>query len=218
MKLLQFLGLTVLTTLAAGSLHADVLNFDSLSTGTSSALIAPGYGGFNWGPDFGVISSAYYQSFYGTAITFPSTPNAAFNGLGVPAVTMSGAPFAFNGADFASFVQSNQSQCVPSSACSSTSVTVHGFLGGNLVATQTFNLASNGSFSSFTANSGFSNVDRLDFLSDGVPGPGRWWLMDDLTITRAPSAVPEPSSVISLATVLGALLLGARRKLFHRAA
>src|SRR3954452_12136434 len=113
MKLRHFLGLTVLTTLAAGgSLHADVLTFDTISAGPNSALIQPGYGGFTWGPLFGVISSAYYDSFYGTSVAFPSEPNAAFNGLGVPVVTVSGAPFAFQGAYFATFVQSSQSQCL----------------------------------------------------------------------------------------------------------
>jgi hypothetical protein len=218
MKLLQFVGLTVLTTLAAeGSLYADVLTFDTVSAGSSSALIEPGYGGFHWGPLFGVLSSRYYDTFYGTSVAFPSEPNAAFNGLGVPAVTVSGAPFAFNGANFATFVQSNNSKCV-GMACSSANITVNGYLGGHLVANQTFTLAPNGTFSFFAANSGFGDVDTLEFLSDGVTGtPGRWWLMDNFTFALMQAPVPEPSSVISLATVLGALWLAASRKLLQRA-
>ena len=180
---------------------AGVLNFDSISTGGTLVAIPSGYGGFTWDTNIGVMNNAYYNSTYGdSSISFPSMPNAVYQGSGVISVTITGAPFSFQGADFATWLEFNSEF-----SDSSTSVTVNGYLSGVLVGTDTMTLNTNGTFSFLTTN--FSDVDTLTILNSGASN--KWWLMDNFTY-GAVSAVPEPSSVLLLAT--GLIALGAIRK------
>ncbi len=177
---------------------AGVLYFDDISTGGSVVAMPSGYGGFTWDTNTYVADNGYYDSGYANTVTFPSAPNAVYNGFGVSSITITGAPFSFQGADFATWAGSNAEQ-----SYSSTTVTVDGYLSSVLVGTATMTLNTDGTFSFLTAN--FSNVDTLTILSSGS---GQWWLMDNFTFNG--SAVPEPSSVLLLAT--GLIALGAIRK------
>jgi len=135
---------------------AGVLYFDDIPN-SGEAPMPSGYGGFTWDSNFYVESWTEFNSSYGNTYLFPSMSNVVYNGYGVLDVTMSGSPFIFNGADFSGWDEDNG--IVDSTA---TSVSVTGYLGGNLVGTASVNLPAD-TFVWLNANMG--PVDELVFTS-----------------------------------------------------
>lgn len=162
---------------------AGVLNFDDIVTGGDNVPLPASYGGFAWGSSFQVESWNQYSTNYLNTYQFPSMSNAVYNSSGVLLVSMSGAPFTFNGADFSGF--DGDDSIVFYTA---TSVSVSGYLGGNLVGTASINLP-DGAFVWLNANMG--PVDTLEFTSSAS---GNWWLMDNFTYNNG--TVPEPGSLL----------------------
>jgi hypothetical protein len=199
------LTVSLLAISAVTPVRADVLNFDDVNTGGVTAAMPSGYGGFTWDANWYVADNGWYNSTYSNTVSFPSAPNAAYNGFGVVTVSLNGSPFSFDGADFASWVANDSRQ-----SFSSVSVTVDGYLNGNLVGQVTTDLAPDGSFTFLTASSAFNDVDSLQIVNDGVSG--HWWLMDNFTFGAPITATPEPSSLIGLLTVLGGVGFQIRKK------
>lgn len=171
------IGLGLLATQVA---PAAVLHFDDLTT-TSWESLPPAYGGFEWSPDpgdFEFVAKNCYQFDYGNVlIEFPSGSSAVYNGDGaVTVVVSSQTPFRFIGADFAYWSEFSGFSAVASSR----SVTVNGYLGGQLVGSATMPLGP--TFRTLEAQ--FARVDRLEFLNDGKTR--HFWLLDNFTYAPAP--------------------------------
>lgn len=198
--LLNATGIAVLVILCASlPAAASVLNFDSIATGGTVAQVPAGYGGFTWDTNAYVTDNTYYDTAYSNTTTFPSAPNALYNGFGVPTITISGSPFSFQGADVATFADANSEV-----GFSSTTITIDGYLSSVLVGTASMTLNTDGTFSFLNAN--FADVDTLTLSSSGN---GEWWLLDNFTYNGS-SATPEPSSILLMGT--GLIALGAIRK------
>jgi len=199
MKLLK-LVLVVGSSLAtiSGAMADTVVNFDDL---TSGQAIPGAYQGFNWSANWYAYSVIDYNGNYGNTATFPSDPNAAYNGFGVVDVSLSsGAAFDFVGAYFTGWAENDAT-----ATFTAPSITVSGYNGATLVGTATMNLSPS-SFTWLAAN--LDNVTSLDFNNGGASG--QWWLMDNLTYS---GAVPDGGMTIAL---LGGALVGLqalRRKL-----
>ncbi len=181
MRRLLVLAATVMACLLPVS--AGVLDFDDILTNGGNAPMPASYGGFAWGlSDFQVESWNQYSTNYLNTYPFPSGSNAVYNNSGLLQVSMSGAPFIFNGAYFSGWDDENGTFF-----STATLVSVSGYLGGNLVGTAATALPVD-SFIWLDANMG--PVDELVFTSSGS---GKWWLMDNFTYQ---STVPEPGSLL----------------------
>ena len=122
--------IAVIALLATPAMAGTIINFDGLPTtqiwgsvyGWDDIPLI--YAGFNW-VGWEVISQPAYAAFYHDNTPFPSGPNFAYPGNESEGLQISSAnPFQFIGADFASWPNANGT--IPS-------VTITGYLGGNLV-------------------------------------------------------------------------------------
>jgi hypothetical protein len=182
----------------AGPAAAVVVNFDSIATGGISAPIPAGYAGFTWDSNFYATDNNYYNSNWGNTVTFPSSPNAAFNGFGVATVSASNTPFTLNGAYFSYWALSDGFW-----SDASAGLTVTGYSGVNPVGSVHFLLTNNFVYQPL----GLANIDSVVFTTDeGVLA--HWWLMDNMSY----NAVPIPGALWLVGSGLVGLI-GLRRKL-----
>lgn len=165
---------------------AAVLTFDDV-TGGGTQLPA-GYGGFTWDSNFYVWDWASYNSQYGNTYAFPSMDNAVYNAFGVLTMSVSGSPFTFDGAYFTGWAEDNGY-----ASFTATSITIDGYLGGNLVGTVSTGLPAD----SFVWLGADMMVDTLVFTSSAS---SNWWLMDNFTYNA--STVPEPGTLLLCAAGL----------------
>jgi hypothetical protein len=182
---------------------SETLKFDDIST-SSYAPIASSYDGFSFGSGWFVANNSWYNTTYINDVTYPSTPNVAFNGYGSGTISMSSAtPMKLTSLYAAWFAEYNEQ-----ASFSSTSLTIDAFMGVTEVGTDTILLGTN--FALSDVNLPLAN--NWTFTNSGSTA---WWLADNVTFTTATSATPEPSSLILFGTsLLG--LVPFRRKLFVR--
>lgn len=178
-------GLAIGLTLAvACTSFADmtVIDFDDIATGSAGwAQLPAGYMGFTWGGDWEVISQSLYNSYPGTQDSFPSSPNAAYNGYDGGAnllTTSSGLPFTLNSVAASRFV---------GAAPQSSTLTVTGYLGASLVGSDTLTLSN--TFVTWAPSLG-GLVDSVEFTADSAAN--YVYLVDDITVTP----VPVPGAVL----------------------
>lgn len=191
------LAIVTAVILGCGSAWAGVLTFGPATTPGNFNGMPANYGGFVWGPNWGVMSNGYYDSVYQNSYGAPSGAAASNEGGVLSVTTSSNSVFNFDGALFSAFAANDSFQ-----GFSSTTITVNGYNGTTLVGSATMNLTPNG----FTyLNASLNGVDRLDFLSSGSP---QWWLMDNFTY----NSTPEPGSLLLFGTGLLALVRSLKRK------
>ncbi|MBS1718598.1 MAG: PEP-CTERM sorting domain-containing protein [Armatimonadetes bacterium] len=199
----RFAFLALLGAFAVG--QADMLNFDDVDTNGSAVSLGNSYHGLFISGDLAAADNGYYNLYYNNNLSFPSAPNAAFNGAGITQIdllsnqpssirTNNAATFNFSGLDASTWADNNAFY-----AYSSTSITVQGFLNGNLVGQSSMNLNGDGTFSHLSGFAG--QIDDLRILNDGVDG--HWWLVDNI---NTDAAVPEPASMAALGLGVAALL------------
>lgn len=197
------------TTLA----QAAVLDFEDIcgsanSCGDNGALLSTSstnYGGFTWDDTFAVFSNTVYAQYGNTYGA--SGKNAVGNAYGaVKSVSFNGgSTFNFIGAEFAGWTYKNAAYDF-----TSTSITVKGFNGNNLIGESLFDLSTTmGSYHQFTAN--INGINRLEFSASGE---GKWWLMDNFNYSLSPpvSAVPIPASIWLLGSAFAGLVSLTKRK------
>ena len=172
-----------LALVLAGPANAELVDFDSIIAADTERAIPTGYAGFTWDSLFAVMSDSYdYNPTNHNTVTFPSSPNAAFNGTGVVQVYASkSTPFNLVGAYFSYFAVNDGF-----SPYSSAGITVTGYNSGRLVGAVHVSLTNNFVYQSL----GLANIDTVTFTTDeGVDK--HWWLMDNMEY----SAVPLPGTV-----------------------
>jgi VCBS repeat-containing protein len=156
--------------------NAGVLGFDEASATDSLARVVDGYGGFNWSTTGGIggQSSAQQGDILASANgSAPSGPNAAWNGHASPLSIIEktdGSTFVFNSASFASVTTATYGGEL-------TSVTLTGYLNGNVIGTEVVNLGAFAEFFDWTSSLGA--IDRLEITPQGPFNGGGWWAMDD---------------------------------------
>jgi hypothetical protein len=172
---------------------ANIINFDDIPTDAGGGAQVPfNYAGFSWDGNAFVITQSEYDGFYDNTVSFPSMPNAAYNGDGVEDVVISRAtPFDFDGADFATYAAEDAP-----SIYSASSVTVTGWNGVTEVGSVTMNLGVN--FAWQDAN--LDGITSLDINNGG--SDYAFWLMDNLTYSASASAADSGSSGVLLASAL----------------
>lgn len=186
---------------SAAHARAEVINFDDLSDGGYGTAIPNGYHGLNW-TNFYVMNTAANEALFGPSGYSDGTvsaPNVAFNGGGLEAI-VSDNSFTFNSGYFTAAWNNGLT------------ITVDGYLGGNLVDTTSFVVNTTGP----TLETFNWTVDTLDFTSSGgtnagYHGAGTQFALDNLTINEV-APVPEPAAVLLLATLLSIALLPMIRK------
>jgi hypothetical protein len=172
-----------------GLAHATLIGFDDLPT----PLVGPGYTsswgyvpssyqGLTW-TGWEVTENNSYNIVFGDSVTFPSGPNAAYNGGdGNQVVTISSCkPFNFTSAYFWTWTYNNSFW----NGVSASSLTVSAYSGGTEKGSVLLNLANAPQEQTFN----FTNVDKVTFTENGA---GLYWLMDNAQV----SAVPIPSSLL----------------------
>jgi hypothetical protein len=203
----------IFALMAAGNVQAsNVLTFDDIEVPPDVpyiGYITNPYGGLLWTQGesgWNVLSPSNY-SLYGNTY---ATSNFVFNGTdggvaGSPLIiTRSGGGlFDFYGADYSTFAF-NDGFLDP---YSSETITVKGYRDGVETGSIEYVLSSD-AFVRGDANCGFLGIDTLKFFNDG--GTEATWTMDNFEY--APSAVPEPSSLILLGTGIGGFASVALRR------
>ena len=191
------LGLSIMA-FAAPLRAQTTLGFEGLT----GLYVPQGYGGFSWVGGFGEFSWVLANP-WGPDNGYPDllrpssgTQNAWANGgTSLDMVFASASLFDFNSA----YLSGAYGSC---SSLSSLNQTVRGFLAGVQLYESTVNISCS-AMQQFTFN--FAGIDQVTFDAGGSA-----LLVDDLTING--SAVPEPASLVLLATGLVALIPAVRRK------
>jgi PEP-CTERM motif-containing protein len=184
-RLLAFASL--LFFVSTGTAQAVTLTFDDLS---GSGTLADGYGGINWGGDWG-----YFDAFQD-----PYTPSSAPERIYSPN-TGSG-EYSFD------FVTPDQ-------------VFVGAYFSGYDLATVSFNLYNDGILV-WTSGS-LAPSSTPTFLASGYGGPvdsvgvfsalNDFYVMDDVTYNATlPEPIPEPTSILLVATGIAGAALRRRRR------
>jgi hypothetical protein len=194
--------LVLLSLLSAGIMSADmVVNFDDLPTPltfltetNAYAYVPASYDGFTW-VNWEVINQAAYSDLYLDSTPIPSNPNFAFPSPESSTVSMSSAtPFVFVGAQFAGWPHTDDPVA--------SSVTVNGYLNGNLIGSETEAITN----TVWSSSGGISGaVDTLVFSSGDA-----YFRMDDVDVYFT----PEPATGALIATGLIAIaIVRTRRKI-----
>ena len=192
----SMLATIVCAFVVAAPAFGDMINFDDIATGAAGwADLPSNYKGLVWGGDWEVISQTLYNSYPGTQDSFPSSPNAAYNGdWNVNLLsTSSGLPFTLDSLYASTFVGTSR----PSS-----NLTVTGYLGASLVGSDTLRLSS--TFVQWTPALG-GLVDKIELRGDSVQNYA--YLIDDVAITP----VPIPGALVLGVFGLGAVAVKLRR-------
>ena len=83
MKLRSILGVATvacaLTGLSVSNVSASSVTFDDVAGGA----LPSNYGGLSWDPNASVYDVTNYNNGYSNSVSFPSNPNAVYNGHGV---------------------------------------------------------------------------------------------------------------------------------------
>ena len=138
MKLRSILGVATvacaLTGLSVSNVSASSVTFDDVAGGA----LPSNYGGLSWDPNASVYDVTNYNNGYSNSVSFPSNPNAVYNGHGVQTFNVtSPSVITLDDAWFIGWGSDNSSQ-----SYTSTSVSVTGFLSGNPVGTWSTTLSS----------------------------------------------------------------------------
>jgi len=195
--------IVVVMAIPCTSFAGMTINFDDLPTPNSGAGIC----------DWGVVPSNYmgatwtgwevakgspspgktYQGVYNNHYLFPSNGRAAYNGdSGYLNVTVvSPVAFTLDKLYVSSFAMNDAYQ-----SWSATSMTVTGYIGATMVGSATYKNLPPNQFVAWTPNLG-GLVDKLVVTSSGT---GKYWLIDDISVTPipAPGAIMLGSIGISL--------------------
>ena len=160
--------------------RADMFNFDDITTTGGWADVPSNYMGFTWAGDWEVMTQTFHNSTYGGTLTFPSSPNAAYNGDNTTNLltTTTETPITLDSLYASMFG--------PSATGRSTIVTVTGYLDASLVGSDTFNLSVG--FTQYFPT--FGLVDMVQFTGSSVTNYA--YLVDDISITP----VPVPGAVL----------------------
>ena len=160
--------------------------------------IPAGYGGLGWSRFW--VDEPFDTEDSGYARGRVSGDSVAFNASGDPATFFNGTPFDF------------VSTYLTAAFNTGLNITVEGFLGRNLLYTQTV-VVDDQAPTLFTFN--YQGVDSVRFTAfggvdanPGNPGSGPIFAMDNPTLDNLTYTLPEPSTLLLLC---GGLLAGARR-------
>jgi len=160
------------------------LDFEGIAGDCSGTAVSNGYGGLDWSNFFVCANDAEYIG----ADCYVSGSACAYNGYGTSALTSTVGTFTFNSAYFKSWFSDN-------TFFEPYDLTLKGWLGGNVVYSQT--IALTGSMQLFQFN--WAGIDKLEY---DVPNSGQWFGMDDMTINGPTTVTPEPMTVALLGTGL----------------
>ena len=196
--------------LAPGNAQATTITFDDLPT-SDYGPVPNGYAGLNWANWRTLTPGTYPNNPSGYPNGLVSPPNVVWQAADINGTPASGIfsslPFTLNSMDLTAAWRDNLS------------VTVDGYLAGNLLHTSTFTVSTNGpTLETFD----WAGIDQVVLsTSGGTPHAGFAFsdyevALDNLTINNpvnAPAATPLPAALPLFASGLGAMgFLGWRRK------
>jgi hypothetical protein len=203
--------------------QASYVLFDDISTSSGAGFvnIPANYQGYQW-TGFGVVSQGAYNALLSTSvstnISFPSQPNAAYNGDNANAsVTITSAtPFVFNGAEFWAWAPGATATTKGASAGGYTPnyLTVSGWLKGVQVGSDQLidfwdNLKGFGGQPHAYLDGLAWTVDTVKFALDTTVNSSNagYWSMDCVNV----AATPVPPSLYLLAAGIVGTLVARRR-------
>lgn len=194
---------------------STILDFET--AGCASAISSSG--GFTFSSNWVTECDADYASTWGNSSGAPSSVTAAGNSYagGTDGVTISRSqPFDLVGGMASSFLVADGLDFL--TPVSSSSLLIEGYLNGSFVQNLLVNFdPASGGVAGFQAFGGIDGINELRFFSSfeqSLSGGPDYWLVDNLEMADSSTPVPEPSTVMLLAS---GLLLRSRR-LFVRAA
>ena len=193
----MLLGVALLALPAVARAQAQTITFDD-----QGGMVGIGdYAGFNFGTWFYRLDGLNYPwtSGYQNAVVSPNF--VAFNNAAQPVSLSRANPFTFNGAYFTAAWHDGLQ------------LNIIGRLGSAQMFNTTLTLTTSGP-TWFAAN--WANIDALFFSSYGgahhygLEGDGDHFAMDNLTVNQ--DVVPEPATLLLLATGLAGIVGAARRR------